>query len=257
MKTLFAAFLVFLCPFLYAQKRSLTEIFPGISGEQRDLVYAGTGLVTTSERSMGYSVLPLSGIEDDIVSSITGLNPAIIVETLMVIPDSNALGLIDIYNATGKIRDLKGRLYHSETRKADIPLFEEACRIDSRRNTILPDPPPASAVPLSETVYLRLKDANFGNCYYRGELSPSGKGLAYRLTNYKNITYIFFTAIKAEKFTAQFYFEPVTEGVLVYGISGVDVSSFVASKIDVASTIAKRIAVLVSWMRDNLTASYN
>jgi hypothetical protein len=257
MKTLFTALLIFLCPFLHAQKRSLAEIFPGISGEQQDLVYTGTGLVTASERSAGYGVLPLFGIEDDIVSSITSLNPSIIVETLMVIPDSNALQLIDVYNAIGKIRSLKGRLYHSETRKADIPLFEEAYRIDSRKNTVLPDPPPASAIPQSETVYLRLKDANFGNCYYRGELSLSGKGIAYRLTNYKNITYIVFTAIKAEKFTAQFYFEPINEGVLVYGISGVDVSGFIASKIDVTSTIAKRIAVLVSWMRDNLTVLRN
>jgi hypothetical protein len=254
MKTWLITFLIFLCPFLHAQKRSLSEIFPGISGEQRDLVYTGAGLVTASERSAGYNILPLSGIGDDVVSAITTLNPAIIVETLMVIPDSSTLQLTDVYNAIGKIRSLKGRLYYSETRKANIPLFEEASRLDLRRNTVLPDPPPASVVPQSETVYLRLKDANFGNCYYRGELSLSGKGLVYRLTNYKNINYLFFTAIKAEKFTAQFYFEPVDEGILIYGMSGVDVSSFIASKIDIASTIGKRIAVLVSWVRDGLVS---
>ncbi|MDR1420837.1 MAG: hypothetical protein LBI86_10715 [Treponema sp.] len=254
MKTYFAAFLIFLCPFLEAQKRSFDEIFPAASGDQRNLVYSDTGLLTASERAGGFSLLPLSGIDGNITSAVTNRNPLIIVETLMVIPDPRSTsGLIDVYNALGKIRNLKGRLYHSETRRADIPLFEDASRVDFRKNTALPDPPPASVIPRSETVYIRLKDANFGNCYYRGEISLSGTGLVYQLANYRNINYILFPIIKEEKFTAQLYLEPIDEGVLIYGISGVDVSGFIASKVDVSSTIGKRLAVIISWVRDGLS----
>jgi hypothetical protein len=253
MKTCFAAFLIFLCPLLEAQKRSFDEILPAASGDQRNLVYSGAGLLTTSERAEGFSLLPLMGIDGGIISAVISRNPLMIVETLMVIPDPrSAARLLDVYNALGKIRNLKGRLYHSETRGADIPLFEDANRIDFRKNTILPDPPPASVIPRSETVYVRLKDANFGNCYYRGELSLSGKGLVYRLTNYRNINYILFPVIKEEKFIAQLYLEPINEGVLIYGITGVDVSGFIASKVDAASTIGKRLAVIISWVRDGL-----
>ncbi|MDR0601333.1 MAG: hypothetical protein LBG42_03045, partial [Treponema sp.] len=169
MKACLAAFLIFLCPFLNAQKRSFDEIFPGASADQRNLIYSGTGLLTASQRTGGFNLLPLLGIDGSIISAVTNRNPSMIVETLMVIPDpQSAVRLIDVYNALGKIRNLKGRLYHSETRKADIPLFEDASRINFRKNTVIPDPPAASVVPHAETVYIRVKDANFGNCYYRG-----------------------------------------------------------------------------------------
>ncbi|MDR2257702.1 MAG: hypothetical protein LBE14_00980, partial [Treponema sp.] len=59
--------------------------------------------------------------------------------------------------------------------------------------------------------------------------------------------------IKEEKFIAQLYFEPITEGVLVYSIAGADVSDFVASKIHMPSAIAKRLAVIISWVVDGIS----
>jgi hypothetical protein len=161
--------------------------------------------------------------------------------------------LLDVYNALGNIRALKGRLYHSATRDQDIPLFEDATRIAGAKKTSpIPDPGPASSIPLSETVYLRIKDVNFGNSYYRGDIHRDTFGLLYRLSNYKNLTYLFIPVIREEKFIAQLYFEPIAEGVLVYSIAGADVSDFVASKIDMPSAIAKRLAVIISWVVDGI-----
>jgi hypothetical protein len=178
-----------------------------------------------------------------------------IVESLQVIPHTQGASLLSVYNALGNIRGLKGRLYNSSTRSKDIPLFVDATRLESeKKNVPVPDPISASKLPSSETVYIRLKDVNFGRSFYRGEMKLAPYGLRYSLSNYKNLSYLFVPVIKEQKFTAQLYFEPVQEGILIYSIAGADVSDFVASRIDMASAISKRLAVLIAWVAEGITS---
>jgi hypothetical protein len=242
---------------LFAQTRSLNDIFPRISPEIRDQAFSPDGFIKSSERSDGFYLLDSNGLDPRLSRSVLSSQPSVLVESLLVIPRTGApVSLLEVYNALGNIRALKGRLYHSATRDQDIPLFEDATRIAGAKKTSpIPDPGPASSVPASETVYLRIKDVNFGNSYYRGDISLDASGLLYRLSNYKNLTYLFIPVIKEEKFIAQLYFEPITEGVLVYSIAGADVSDFVASKIHMPSAIAKRLAVIISWAVDGISSN--
>jgi hypothetical protein len=176
------------------------------------------------------------------------------VESLLVVPlENRKINLLDVYNALGNIRGLKGRLYRSHTRDEEVPLFEDATRLESAgKANPIPDPGPASRLPDSETIYIRLKDVNFGNSHYRGDMSLDEFGLRYRLSNNKNLTYLFIPVIREEKFTAQLYFEIIEEGVLVYSIAGADVSGFVSSRINMPSAISKRLAVIISWVADGI-----
>jgi hypothetical protein len=106
-------------------------------------------------------------------------------------------------------------------------------------------------------MYIRLKDANFGNSYYRADISVDQYGLAYSLTNFRNLSYLFIPAIRENKFIAHIYIEPLDEGVLIYSVSGADVSDFVASKIDIPSAIRKRLEVLIGWIGDGIQAGEN
>jgi hypothetical protein len=189
--------------------------------------------------------------------------PAFLVESLLVIPypahwdGAPAAGeLLPVYNALGKIRNLEGRVYRSFTRGAEVPLFEEATRIAGPKKTSpLPDPTPAGSVPDGETFYIRLKDANFGNSFYRADIERQGPGLLYSLTNFRNLTYLFIPVIKEEKFFARLYFELLAEGILVYSIAGADVSDFVAARIDMPSAIRKRLEVITGWVIDGIRAA--
>jgi len=148
---------------------------------------------------------------------------------------------------------LKGRMYYSHTKGQEVALFEDATRLESeRRTSVIPDPLPSSVLPSSETIYIRLKDTNFGNSYYRAEISPQSRGLLYSLTNFRNITYLLFTVMKEENFSAMLYLEPLAEGVLIYSVGGADVSDFIAKQIDIPSAISKRMAVFISWAADNI-----
>ena len=243
--------------FPLSAQRSFNEIFPGIPSAVREAAFSGEGFYRSSEKALP-SVLVGSGqsaIDPQIIQSVFLKQPRFLVESILVVPGrAGEYSLLDVYNALGKIRGLKGRLYHSATRNEDIPLFDDVTRIQSaQKNTPITDPPSASKVPSSETIYVRLKDVNFGNTFYRGDMALVRNGLRYSLCNNKNITYYFVPVIKEEKFIAQLYFEPIKEGILIYALAGVDVSDFVSSKLDMASAIRKRLAVIIGWVAEGIT----
>ena len=234
-----------------AQRRSLDDVFPGLDAGTRDQVL-GEGFIASSGRSNGFTLLPSAGLESGMADYVIVRQPACLIESLRVLPETGA-NLEDVFGALRNIRDLKGRLYYSDTRKAHIPLFEDATRIGGPgRSNPVADPPLGPVAVRPETVYLRLKDANFGNTYYQGDVVPQGNGLLYRLSNTKTFYVFIVPAIRERKFIAQIYFEPVEEGIQVYSLAGADVSDFIASKIDMPSAIGKRMAVILSWVTDGI-----
>ena len=240
-----------------AQVRALSDIFPNISQSIRNAAMGSEGYVSSSQRTNGYQIIGNSrncGLDPQIVNNVLTRNPGYLVESIIIIPGNPGFAsLLDVYNALGNIRGLSGRLYNSHTRNQEVPLFEEATRVLSeRRTTAIPDPPPARILPRSETVYLRLKDANFGNTYYRGEMSLIQNGLRYTLTNFKSLTYFFVPVIREGRFIAQLFFEPIQEGILIYSIAGADIPELFASRISMDSAISKRLAVITAWAAEGI-----
>jgi hypothetical protein len=254
-KLLILCLLLFFANNIFAQTRSFDDVFPNLNKDIKNSALSNSGYIKSSQKTSGFVIMGNdrnSKLDPQIVNNVLRKNPGYLVESILVIPNS-AVNLLDIYNALGNIRDLRGRLYNSATRNQAVPLFEEATRIQSSRQTsAIPDPAPSKTLPSAETVYIRLKDVNFGNTYYRGDMALVQNGLRYTLTNFRNISYLFVTVMKEEKFIAQLYFEPIKEGILIYSVAGADISDFVASKIDIDSAISKRLNVIISWAVDGI-----
>ena len=252
-------FILFLTWPLAAQTllRSFDELFPGLSESNRSGAFSQQGVIRTIRRNGELEFIPVQQSGIDIYSRLLRAEPSFIAEALHIIPYSErTFDRLDIYNAIGRIGDLKGRLYHSRTRQAEVPLFEEATRIDSLSgNNPIPDPPPANVLPSSEIVHMRLKDINFGDTFYQVNMNAGVHGITCSLINTKNISYLFFPAIKEGRFLAAFYVEPLREGVLIYSMAGADASDFVAAMIDIPSSIRKRLEVFIAWIVDGLKAT--
>jgi hypothetical protein len=237
---------------LFAQLRSLNDVYPGLQPAELSAAFSEEGLARSGKGSGGLTLLPLTSGNPEIASRIAGKNPSFSVESLHVVPRKNAK-LLSVYNALCKIRGLKGRVYHSASKNKYVPLFEDATRVESaRRTNDVNDPPPAASVPVSETFYVRLKDTNFGNCYYRITLSSNSRSILCDLGNFKTIYYAFFPVMKENNFSALLYVEPVAEGLLIYSVSAAEVSGFVASQIDMPSALRKRLEVIIGWMVDGI-----
>jgi len=241
----------------FSQTRSFDDIFPQISPDIRSEIFSENGYVKSSKKSKGFVLLGNqqgTRLDSSIVSIVLQRNPGYIVESISIFPASaGSISLLNIYNALGNVRDLGGRLYDSHSRGESVPLFEEASRITSERQTNpIPDPPPVNILPRSDTVFLRLKDVNFGNTFYRADMVLVQHGLRYTMSNFRNMTYLMVPVIREGRFIAQLYFEPIQEGILIYSIAGADISDFFANRIHVESAISKRLAVITEWTVDGI-----
>ena len=235
--------------------RSFGELFPSLGESRKKEAFSSEGTIRSVKKNEALEFLPAPNSGIDLYGIVMKTNPTYLAESLLVIPyQGRVLSKLDAYNALGKISGLKGRLYRSHTRNAEVPLFLEATRLENEKSgKAVPDPLPARELPDSETLFIRLKDVNFGNSYYRTDMSAAQFGLTYKIINTKNLTYLLFTVLREEKFSSILYIEPLNEGMLVYSMAGADASDFIANRIDIPSAISKRLLVFLGWINDNLT----
>ena len=252
----FLAFFLFAALSVQAQNlRSFDELFQGLGESRKKEIFGEEGYLDSYWKNKGefFAFVPTPGSGIDLLGPVMEKNPAYLAEAMIILPYAGRIwNKLDIYNAIGKIRNLKGLQYHSFSKDDFVSLFEDATRIESaKKTTAIPDPGPAWAVPSSETIYMRLKDINFGNCYYRGEITTSPLGLTYTITNIKNISYTLFNIIKEENFKSLLYMEPLREGLLIYSVAGAVPTDFAASRLR-PSAIEKRLGVFIEWVIDGL-----
>jgi hypothetical protein len=251
---------VFLWGFLTAGafgiSRSFFDIFPDFDEAQRAEAFSPTGYGLTTGISPESPPSPLMAFSKSglpVSDPVLNRKPPFFMESLTIFPYSSRYqGLITVYNALGKVRNLAGRVHRSETPGKDPPVFSEANRVDpAARLAPLADPPDALEIPPSETIHMRLKDKIFSNTYYQAFITGAEDELFYTLTNFKTI-YAIFPIIREDKFIARLYIEPLREGLLIYSIMGVEVSNFYLATIDVSGVMRKRAQVITDWLLDGL-----
>jgi hypothetical protein len=239
---------------VFGQRHSFDELFPNLDPGKKTQAFSGV-LTETRESDFSLRLSPAGELDAKIAGFVlTDIRPACLVEFLTVIPYLDApLELLDVYNAMRNIRGLKGRLYHSATRDETVPLFEDASRVQGpNKPTPIPDPERAAVLPVTDRIYIRLKDVNFGNSYYQGDISFASGGLLYGLTNFRSLSYGIIPVIRAGNFKAQFYAEPIAEGVLVYSAASAEVGNVISGMINVSSAIRKRLEVILGWLIDGI-----
>jgi hypothetical protein len=242
---------------VFSQRHSFDDLFPNLDPGKKKQAFSGV-LAETREQDFYLRLSPAGELDAKIAGFVlTDIRPVCLVEFLTVIPYPDApLELLDLYNAMGNIQGLKGRLYHSATRGENLPLFEDADRIQGpNKLTPIPDPKKSSVLPATDRIYIRLKDVNFGNSYYQGDISVDSGGLLYSLANFRNLSYGIIPVIRERKFKAQFYAEPIAEGVLVYSAAAAEVGGLISGMVHIPSAIQKRLEVILSWLIDSIAGN--
>jgi hypothetical protein len=248
--------ILFSSSFIFAEDRTIEELFPDVS--ETILQKARNGgysrsikASSSSELAATLTIKPVGNISID--RNRFKDAPVNIIENLLLLKNDKPVTKLDVYNALCKIRTLRGREYFSSTRGRRTALFEDASRVAGENNLKKQnDPPLAASVPSDETIFIMVKDINFGNCYYKAEIKTWGNGIRYSLTNFKNINYLFIPVIKTGNLTIQLYIESLNEGVLIYGLSGVSAADFADKQVDIPSTIQKRLDLIYEWISDNI-----
>ena len=236
--------------------RSFGELFPYLSALQKQRVFGRAGLRNTFTINEAPLFTPALNSGIDLMSLVLERNPTQLVEVITVIPyNERPLNILDAYNAMGRIENISNYTYFSTSRNRVIPVFEESTRLENaRRNRRIPDPSPATALPSRDTIYFCLDDTFFGKTYLRGDLSLSNYGMTFNITNFAAVWFMLFPVMGAEKFSTILYAEPLEEGMLVYGMAGLDAPQFLIGKMNLINNIDRRITVFISWLRDGFIA---
>jgi len=240
---------------LSAEERSISDLYPALEKSVQERIFSAEGeLVSTADRSGALILAPVLPESAPLNAVLKGRNPTFLIQSLRVIPYAEgSLDLLTVYRALSQVKNLSGYTYLSSSRGKEVPLFEDATRIENPgKNKPLADPPATTGVPDYETMFIRLKDANFGNSIYRADIQALQHGLLYTLRNEKSLNYAFFPVIAQGKFISILYVEPLSEGLFIYGVAAADVSSFVADKVHIPSAIRKRLAVITTWLSEGL-----
>jgi len=234
------------------ETRSFDAIFPDFSRRQRIMAMGNTGLRHSFLKDESPSLIPNPDLEIDLLGSIMKKNPSHLIEALVLVPyGEKEFDLLDIYNALGRIEKIKD--YPAVVNGNDLYIFTESTRIEGVRNRkAVPDPAPAVTLPFSQTMYLRLKEINFGNLFIRADVSISIYGITYSMTNFTDVRYYLVPIMKAEKFITIIYLEPVKEGVLIYSMTGFYLPGFIADRVNLTPNINRRIAIFINWITDGL-----
>ena len=89
MKRFLIVFLILISTNVFAQLRSLNDIFPNINSNVRDSVL-GSGYLMSSRRTSGFNILANNqgvGLNPQIVNMVMQRNPGYITESIIVIPN--------------------------------------------------------------------------------------------------------------------------------------------------------------------------
>ena len=232
--------------------RSLDNLFPRLSPREKIIVLSRQGLRHSFTRDGAPLLVPNPDLDINILSRVMTRNPSHIIETLVVVPyNGREFDLLDIYNALGRIENIKD--HPAIINNNDVFIFTESTRIEGTRNRrSIPDPLPATMLPFSETLYLRLREINFGNLFIRGDVSISMHGITYSMTNFTDVRVLLVPIVRAERFITILYLEPVREGVLIYNITGFYIPGFIADRVNLTPNINRRLNIFINWITEGL-----
>jgi len=234
------------------ETRSLDDIFPGLSEDDKSDVMNGTGIRNAFEKNEPPTLIPAPNSGIDLLSSVMAKRPSHIIEALVVVPyNKRELDMLDIYNALRRIKNIQD--YTITIRDNEYRMFVDTTRVESaQKRKPIPDPPPSDTLPYSETMYLCFIDRSMGDLYLRGDISISLYGITYSMTNFRDVSFSIFKIMRAERFSAILYIEPVKEGILIYSMSGLFLPGFIAQRVNLTSNMNIRITVLLDWITDSL-----
>jgi hypothetical protein len=235
------------------EPRSFDDIFPNFSRSQKRGAMSDTGLRYSFEKDGSPALIPGPNSGIDLLSSVMVKKPSHVIEALVVVPyNKRELDMLDIYNALGRVKNIKDHMISLDDGR-EIIIFTETTRLVSARNRKpIPDPAPTNILPYSETMYLLFLDPYLGDLYLRGDVSISLYGITYNMTNFRDISYSIFRVMKAQRFSAIIYAEPVKEGILIYSVSGLYLPNFIAKRINLTPNMNRRITVLLDWITEGL-----
>ena len=197
---------------------------------------------------------------DELLNELSNLDISIGVESLYFLKygeglNSNSVTPISIYNTLLSIETMKGIEYYSQSRKKMRTLFTESYEI------ISPDDLKPVADPVIKTIphilnrYLLQTDKTFGENIYETVYKFKGSAIWVNMVNTTKMKYKFIPMVKPGKMSVNLFILPMEDGLLFYGVSAAETTSFFGLERAKKESFYNRIKAMYNWFSDQLEAN--
>ncbi len=253
---LLTAVLIAMLSLDYLAAESIDSSLQGIEPEIIDLLKTDEEVFRYDYQGNGIRFLPENPFSGDTIRLVLNMEPNVLSEALYLIPYTDEIKDMNLamYNMIRQVRNIENVTYFSATRNAEVALFEDVYRVESMKNkrSVLPDDT-VDTIPETESLFLYMKEVNFGSAYYRLDLELREDVLRLNLVNTSTIRK-FVKVLDEEAMNLQLLIIPTDEGFLVHGLCTLDVHNkdFVQGLLDTYSAFYKRLYALETWIYNTM-----
>ena len=193
-----------------------------------------------------------TSFENDLLNEITKLNVTIGVESLFFIKYSDDITLLSIYNTLLSVKTMKGIEYYSQSRKKMRTLFTESHGIVNLDNLKQLDDPVVETIPYVLNRFLLQTDKTFGENLYEATYRSDGNAIWVNMVNKTKMKYKFIPMLKPDKMSVNLLILPVEDGLLFYGVTAAETTSFLGLEKAKKESFYNRIKAMFNWFSDQL-----
>ncbi len=193
--------------------------------------------------------------ENDLWENISQIDVTIGVESLFFLKYSDLItrensSMLSIYNTLLSVKTMKGIEYYSQSRKKMRTLYTESYGIKSLENTEPVDDPVYTTIPGILTRYMLQTDKTFGKNLYKAVYRYDGNTIWINIVNETKMKYSFIPMVGVGKMSVSLFIRAVDDGLLFYGVSTAETSSFLGLAKSKKESFYNRIKAMFTWFSD-------
>jgi len=195
--------------------------------------------------------------DKDLLEEISRLHITIGVESLYFLKYSNNIAkentsMISIYNTLLSVKTMKGIEYYSQSRKKMRTLYTESFAVKDMDNIEPLEDPVYKSIPQALTRFLLQTDKTFGENIYKAVYKYNGNTIWINMINETKMKYKFIPMLKPEKMNVNLFITSVDDGLLFYGVTVAETSSFLGLAKSKKESFYNRIKAMFTWFSDQL-----
>jgi hypothetical protein len=192
-----------------------------------------------------------------VLNDLSKLKITIGVESLYLLKYSEISGkkilnILDIYNTLLSVKTMKGIEYYSQSRKKMRTLFTESYGLAELENQEQVDDPVVSTIPSFFSRYILQTDKTFGENKYKANYYYDGRTIWVNMVNIAKMSYSFIPMLKPEKMSINLLITPVDGGLLFYGLTAAETSSFLGLEKAKKESFYNRLKAMYNWFKYQL-----
>ncbi len=235
------------------------NIMTSLSSKEKELLYSEGEISRYFFEKELPSYLFDTGFENNLLDEISKQKVTIGVESLYLLkyedlPGGKNIDDISIFNTLLSVRTMKGIEYFSKSRGKMRTLYTDSYAVENLNSTEPISDPVYTTIPKEITRHMLQTDKTFGKNLYEAIYRYDGRTIWINIINKTKMKYMFIPMVDVDNMNVNLFVTAIDEGILFYGVSFVETSSFLGLAKSKKDSFYNRIKAMFMWFSDQLVS---